>query len=185
MSILGTATGVAAITGDIALDIPATVLRLRVIVPGIPAIVLRLRDIARRLTAIVLDIPAMVGLRLPLFLLLEPATRTVRARIRREHGLAQEIHRHYRSRAPLIPGRVPVLDRPRDPERRRALGPARTNLAAIVHQRATYPRSQHVRMLFLARPEAAHKVREEIKAWLVAATEARLADSFAQARTSK
>ena len=173
-----------AITADTARDIPATGHRLRVIVPGTPAIVLRLRVIARRLTGIVLDIPATVGLRLLLFQLRELATLTVRAPIRREHGLAPEIRRHYRSRALVIPGTVLVLDRRSDPEQRRARGPARTNLAGIAHQRATYlPRSRHARMLFLAQPEAARKVREETKVWPeAAATEERLAGSFAGAR---
>jgi len=184
---LGTATGVVAITADTARDIPATGLRLRVIVPGIPAIAHRLQVIARRLTGIGLDIRATVGLPLPPFPLLELATRTVRARIRRGHALAPEIRRHYQPRALVIPRTVPVLDRRSDPEQRRARGPARTNLAAIAHQRATYlPRSRHVRTLFLARPEAARKVREETKVWPeAAATEARLAGSFAEARKSQ
>jgi hypothetical protein len=79
---------------------------------------------------------------------------------------------------------VSVIDRRSDPEQRRARAPARTNLADIAHQRAAHlPRSRHVRMLFLAQPEAARKVREETKVWPeAAATEARLAGSFAEPR---
>jgi hypothetical protein len=152
-----TVTGAAAITAGIGPDIRGTVLRLPVIDQDIPAIAPRRRAIGLRQTAIVQAIPDMAGLLLPLFPLLEMAIRTVRVRIHRRPDLALALR---------------LLDQQIPQEQRRVRGPARTNRAAIAHQRATCPLlSPHVRTLSPARPEAAHKAHAETRAWAVAAIE--------------